>query len=124
MTRSTAASTTRRRSTSPSPGTFLSNFEPLTREQAQGWSITWSRSSTSITEPMKRLVGGFRTIGENGDFVVSSAHPRLVDGKPSKNPRYLQRTAGSVESAAMPISRRSARGWIAAFPPANRCCSR
>ena len=24
------------------------------------------------------------------DYVVSSAHPRLVDGKPSKNPRYLQ----------------------------------
>ena len=24
-------------------------------------------------------------------YVVSSAHPRLVDGKPSKNPRYLQK---------------------------------
>lgn len=28
--------------------------------------------------------------GSESKFFVSSAHPRLVDGKPSKNPRYLQ----------------------------------
>ncbi|MGV3532062.1 MAG: hypothetical protein ACO1QR_06800, partial [Chthoniobacteraceae bacterium] len=28
--------------------------------------------------------------GEGPAFFVSSAHPRMVDGKPSKNPRYLQ----------------------------------
>jgi hypothetical protein len=27
---------------------------------------------------------------DNGGWVVSSAHPRLIDGKPTKNPRYLQ----------------------------------
>ena len=34
-----------------------------------------------------------REAAETGqpDFFVSTAHPRLVDGKPSKNPRYLQR---------------------------------
>ena len=28
--------------------------------------------------------------GAKGGFVVSSANPRIVEGKPSKNPRYLQ----------------------------------
>jgi len=28
--------------------------------------------------------------GESPAYFVSSAHPRLVDGKPTKNPRYLQ----------------------------------
>jgi hypothetical protein len=30
---------------------------------------------------------------EGPDYFVSSAHPRIVDGKPSKNPRYLQQRA-------------------------------
>jgi hypothetical protein len=37
---------------------------------------------------MKRLLEEFVAKGEG--FVVSSAQPRVVDGKPSKNPRYLQ----------------------------------
>ena len=42
-----------------------------------------------FTEPMQTLI---REVAETGrpDFFVSSAQPRLVDGKPSKNPRYLQ----------------------------------
>jgi len=28
--------------------------------------------------------------GDGPAYFVSSAHPRLVEGKPSKNPRYLQ----------------------------------
>jgi hypothetical protein len=41
---------------------------------------------------MKRLLEGF-TKSNNGSpsYVVSSAHPRLVDGEPSKNPRNLQK---------------------------------
>jgi hypothetical protein len=32
-----------------------------------------------------------RAVGESGEgYVVSSANPRIVDGKPTKNPRYLQ----------------------------------
>ena len=73
------------------PGTFLSNFEPLTCEQdAQGWSTTWW-SSTSTPSPMKQLLDGLHPRGSRPAYVVSSAHPRMVDGKPSKNPRYLQK---------------------------------
>jgi hypothetical protein len=71
------------------PDTFLSNFEPLTRADAArlvDHVVEFDRYS----QPMKQLLSKFAASG-SGEFVVSSAHPRLVDGKPSKNPRYLQR---------------------------------
>ncbi len=43
-----------------------------------------------FTEPMKKLLESFVAKAPTA-YVVSSAHPRLVDGKPSKNPRYLQK---------------------------------
>lgn len=71
------------------PGTFLSNFQPLTkadagamRDEAVGFSL--------FTEPMARLLSDFADSTEGPSYVVSSANPRLVNGKPSKNPRYLQ----------------------------------
>jgi hypothetical protein len=42
------------------------------------------------TEPMRRLLETFSGT-EAHTYVVSSAHPRLVNGKPSQNPRYLQK---------------------------------
>ena len=71
------------------PDTFLSNFEPITRDEAARIAdhvVEFDRYS----QPMKQLISKFVSAG-HGDYVVSSAHPRLVDGKPSKNPRYLQR---------------------------------
>ena len=72
-----------------SPGTFLSNFQPLTRadaaamrDEAVGFSL--------FTEPMAQLLSRFADSTDGPSYVVSSANPRLVDGKPSKNPRYLQ----------------------------------
>jgi hypothetical protein len=79
-----------------SPDTFLSNFEPLTREDARrlvDHVVEFDRYS----QPMKQLISKFLS-AEHGDYVVSSAHPRLVDGKPSKNPRYLQRRPDLVQA--------------------------
>ena len=42
----------------------------------------------SFTPPMHHLLQYAYDVGDS--YVVSSAHPRLVDGKPSRNPRYLQ----------------------------------
>ena len=39
---------------------------------------------------MQKLISDFAAAGKP-DYIVSSAHPRLVEGKPSKNPRYLQK---------------------------------
>ncbi len=71
------------------PGTFISNFEPLTQEQAEkivGHVVEFDQ----YTEPMKRLLNDFVEHPAT-QYIVSSAHPRLVDGVPSKNPRYLQK---------------------------------
>ena len=71
------------------PGNFLSNFEPLTRAGARAL-VEDSIGFVKYTGPMRRLVVDAAN-NEGADYFVSSAHPRLVDGKPSKNPRYLQR---------------------------------
>jgi hypothetical protein len=72
-----------------SPGTFLSNFEPFTLDRAA--KITEHVAEfDKYTAPMRDLLRGFVTDAPMS-YVVSSAHPRLVDGKPSKNPRYLQK---------------------------------
>jgi len=70
------------------PGNFLSNYEPLT--VAQGRELVEdSIGFDKYTRPMQRLIRMFVDSG-TPSYLVSSAHPRLVDGKPSKNPRYLQ----------------------------------
>jgi phosphoenolpyruvate carboxykinase (diphosphate) len=75
-----------------SPGTFLSNYEPLSAEQARAL-VDHVVEFDRYTEPMKNLLEGF--VAPNGDggksFVVCSSRPRLVNGKPSQNPRYLQK---------------------------------
>jgi hypothetical protein len=79
-----------------SPGTFLSNFEPLTREQAQ--AIAGHVADFDLyTGPMKALLAAFAA-GHEGTYVVSSAHPRILDGNPSKNPRYLQKRLDRVNA--------------------------
>ena len=42
-----------------------------------------------FTAPMQTLLLDFLA-SDKPTFCVSSAHPRIVAGKPSKNPRYLQ----------------------------------
>ncbi len=70
------------------PGNFLSNYEPLTLEDAQAM-VEHVAQFDEYTEPMKNLLRNF--VEKNGAaFAVSPAHPRIVEGKPSKNTRYLQ----------------------------------
>ncbi|MEZ5354227.1 MAG: hypothetical protein R2762_16440 [Bryobacteraceae bacterium] len=73
------------------PGAFLSNYEPLDQEQVRRL-IDHAVEFDLYTEPMKELLSHFESTA-NGkvSYVVSSAHPRVVDGKPSRNPRYLQK---------------------------------
>jgi len=77
------------------PGSFLSNFQPFTREQAQDL-VNRVVEFDLYTLPMKHLLKKFAEGGETS-YVVSSAHPRLIDGTPSKNPRYLQRRPDHVD---------------------------
>lgn len=72
-----------------SSNVFLSNFEPLTAPDVQA-IVDELVEFDKYTDPMKRLLKDFVADPHPG-FVVSSAHPRIVDGSPSKNPRYLQK---------------------------------
>jgi hypothetical protein len=71
------------------PENFISNFEPLD-EPAVKQILDGVVEFDKYTEPMKRLLKDFAA-DPHPAYVVSSAHPRMVDGAPSKNPRYLQR---------------------------------
>src|SRR5581483_3091589 len=66
---------------------FLSNFEPLNAKEAAE-IVAKVTEFDKFTQPMRRLLRA--AAAEHSGYVVSSSNPRLVDGKPSKNPRYLQ----------------------------------
>ncbi len=68
-------------------GNFIANFEPLIGDALEA-EVEDVVEFQKYTEPMKMLL---KTAYEKGDqYVVSSASPRLVNGAPSQNPRYLQ----------------------------------
>jgi phosphoenolpyruvate carboxykinase (diphosphate) len=70
------------------PENFISNFQPLTWLDAQEM-VEDSIGFAQFTEPMQQLIKSAAS-GSRPTYFVSSAHPRIVDGKPTKNPRYLQ----------------------------------
>lgn len=91
-----------------SSGTFLSNWEPLTVEKAQRIvedAIHFDR----YTPPMKDLLSSFLREGDGQSFVVSSSHPRIVDGKPTKNPRYLQKRPDRAQPLKSHLAETGAR---------------
>ncbi len=69
-------------------GSFLSNYEPLDREFAKNETEDAIRF-TQYTDPMRNMVVDFEE-ANSPDYYSTSAYPRIVDGKPTKNPRYLQ----------------------------------
>ena len=69
-------------------GNFFSNYEPLTREAARS-IVEDTLAFEAFTDPVRRIFREF-VAADRPDYLVSPAHPRIVDGKPSKNPRYLQ----------------------------------
>lgn len=68
---------------------FISNFEPLRREDAKEL-VADAVGFDKWTEPVKNLIKEAATSPDGASYFVSPAHPRIVDGKPTKNPRYLQ----------------------------------
>ena len=75
---------------------FFSNYAPL--EQADIREIVEDAVRFDyFTDPMKQLLGNFvENPATHPAYVVSSSNPRIVDGKPTKNPRYLQ-NVGTLE---------------------------
>jgi hypothetical protein len=87
---------------------FMSNFQPLN-------VVDTRKLVDRITEfdryspPMKHLLA--ETAREGHGLVVSSAHPRIVDGKPSKNPRYLQERPDLTRPIETYVAQMGLRLW-------------
>lgn len=69
------------------PGNFISNFHPLTSDEVRE-IVQDAIEFDKFTGPMADLLN--RAHAKGSSYVVCTANPRLVDGKQTKNPRYLQ----------------------------------
>ncbi len=69
-------------------GLFCSNFQPLTREDAQRM-VEDVALHDAFTRPMRDHVAR-NAARADGGYSICSAEPRLIGGQRSKNPRYLQ----------------------------------
>ena len=94
------------------PGLFCSNFEPLTRDDARR-IVEDVAVHDAFTPPMREHVAR-NAARADGGYSICSAQPRLVDGKPTKNPRYLQ-VRPDLAQPARPLRRGDGRP---AQPPA------
>ncbi|HKJ43941.1 MAG TPA: hypothetical protein VKA27_17720, partial [Sunxiuqinia sp.] len=90
-----------------SPNTFTSNFEPLTREQVQEIKDD-SIGFELYTQPVKDLINNFLE-HDKPEYLVVPSEPRLVNGAPSKNPRYLQTRPDLVDPIGKYVAEVSTR---------------
>ena len=89
------------------PENFFSNYQPLTPADAKAM-LADALGFYQFTEPMQKFV---REVAETGqpNYFVCTAEPRLVDGKPTKNPRYLQKRPDLVRASETYLAEISAR---------------
>lgn len=69
-------------------GNFFSNYQPLSATEAKA-IFDDAIGYYEYTQLMQKLIAGYVKNSQPAYF-VSNANPRLVDGRPTKNPRYLQ----------------------------------
>lgn len=106
------------------PGTFISNFEPLTYDDAKEIYENPQQFS-EYTKPIQRLIKQVVKAGPDASpqFWTCSDRSRIVNGARSKNPRYLQtrpddanpRATAAAELASRLVRQRSVDG-IAPMP--------
>lgn len=77
---------------------FATNYQPLTKADVEAIKED-SMGYVAYTDPVKNHIEAF--LKSDDEYCVISSEPRLVDGKPSKNPRYLERRSDFDEPATM-----------------------
>ena len=85
------------------PGNFISNFQPLTTKEVEE-IVQDAIEFDKFTGPMEGLLKN--AVARGDSYVVSTANPRIVDGKPTKNPRYLQDRPDMVFARETYVARR------------------
>ena len=68
---------------------FASNYHPITRQEARD-EVSDALEFGEYTRGLQEVFQDFLGESNSRAFMASSALPRIVDGKPTKNPRYLQ----------------------------------
>ncbi|MCH1495314.1 MAG: hypothetical protein L7U72_08800 [Rubripirellula sp.] len=68
-------------------GNFISNFEPISSQTVKA-IVDDAIEFDKFSGPMESLLT--EAAARDNEYVVSTADPRIVDGQPTKNPRYLQ----------------------------------
>ena len=86
---------------------FYSNYEPVSRSAARD-IVEDTLHFDEFTPPVQELFKAFLA-GEHPDYMVCTAFPRLVNGKPSTNPRYLQNRPDLENPRGYDLSRLGAR---------------
>ncbi len=79
-----------------SDNTFLTNYEPLTREDAvklNKQAIHFDQYTQPVQELIKKVVDSTKD-----EYFVAPSHTRVVNGVPTNNPRYLQRNLFRYEN--------------------------
>jgi hypothetical protein len=90
------------------PVNFFSNYQPLSREEVRDMVEDAVRFD-AFTEPMKRLLSDFAAGEGSAAFAVANSNPRLVNGVPTKNPRYLQNRSSLENPQAVHVAEMGAR---------------
>jgi hypothetical protein len=85
---------------------FISNFEPLPPRDVKG-IVSKVADFDQYTKPMQDLLQS--AAGEGAPYTVASDHPRIVDGKPTKNPRYLQTRPDLIDPMSLHVVERGIR---------------
>src|SRR6185312_1010469 len=88
-------------------GLFFSNYEPVTRPAAAG-VVEDARGFDEYTEPMRQALRDFVSASSPA-YIVAPSHPRIVDGKPTKNPRYLQNRPDLEDARSTYVAHMGAR---------------
>lgn len=85
---------------------FIANYEPL-KGSNLAEVVEDILTFSYFTQPMRELLD--KAYKAQDCYVVSSAHPRLIAGKPSKNPRYLETRSDLVAPMRKYIAEMGAR---------------
>lgn len=73
-----------------SDNTFLTNYELLTKKDAIG-IFEDAINFDKYTQPVKDLIIDIINSPNEEEYFALPSHTRIVDGEPTKNPRYLER---------------------------------
>ena len=72
-----------------SSGNFICNFEPMQKEQAVEL-YEKTAGYYAYTQPVQDMIREVKDDAKDDEYFIASSHPRIVNGVPTKNPRYLQ----------------------------------